>query len=64
MWNRLMAKALAAKIVVERFTFHDLRAHYTTHFKLKFGTLPDMHADPATTAQVHDRSRDVRQQSL
>jgi hypothetical protein len=37
--------------VAERFTFHDLRAHYTTHFKLKFGTLPDMHADPATTAR-------------
>lgn len=64
MWNRLMRDAIKAEIVAERFTFHDLRAHYTTHFKLKFGSLPDMHADPATTAQVYDRSRDVRRQAL
>jgi integrase len=64
MWARLMDKALAAGIVAERFTFHDLRAHYTTHFKLKFGQLPELHADPATTAGIYDRSREVRRQSL
>lgn len=64
MWARLMAGAIKDKIVAERFTFHDLRAHYTTHFKLKFGALPELHADPATTAQVYERSRDVRRQSL
>jgi integrase len=64
MWHRLMNAALKGKVIAERFTFHDLRAHYTTYYKLKFGALPDMHADPATTAQVYDRSRDVRRQSL
>lgn len=64
MWGRLMAKALAEKIVATRFTFHDLRAHYTTYFKLRFGDLPEMHADPATTAAVYERSRVVRRKAL
>jgi integrase len=63
-WKRLMAGALKAGVVGERFTFHDLRAHYTTYYKLKFGELPDMHADPATTARVYERSRQVRRRSL
>jgi integrase len=58
-WNRLMVAAVAAGIVKERFTFHDLRAHYATYFKLRFGDLPEMHADPATTAKVYERSREV-----
>jgi integrase len=64
MWNRLVVAALAEGVIKERFTFHDLRAHYTTYFKLKFGALPELHADPATTAQVYERSRQVRRQSL
>lgn len=64
MWARLMKKALAGVVVAERFTFHDLRGHYTTHFKLKFGKLPELHADPRTTADVYDRSREVRRESL
>jgi integrase len=64
MWQRLMADALKDGIVKERFTFHDLRAHYTTYFKLQFGELPEMHADPATTAKVYERSREVRRKSL
>jgi integrase len=64
MWGRLMTDALAKQVVAERFTFHDLRAHYTTHFKLRFGTLPELHADPATTAGVYDRSAEVRRKSL
>ena len=50
MWARLMQKALDAKVIAERFTFHDLRGHYTTYFKMKYDVLPELHADPATTA--------------
>ncbi|GAA6119566.1 hypothetical protein Acidovoranil_16690 [Acidovorax sp. FG27] len=64
MWARLMASAIAEKVVAERFTFHDLRAHYTTYFKLRFGELPELHADPATTAGVYERSREVRRKAL
>lgn len=64
MWGRLMDAALTEKIVAERFTFHDLRAHYTTYFKLQFDKLPDMHADPGTTARVYERSREVHRKSL
>lgn len=64
MWNRLMLKAIAAGVVEERFTFHDLRAHYTTQHKQRFGALPELHADPATTAKVYERSRAVRREAL
>lgn len=64
MWGRLMDKALAEAVVAERFTFHDLRAHYATYYKLKFQALPDMHADPGTTAKVYERSRVARRKSL
>ncbi|MCC2632131.1 MAG: integrase family protein [Ramlibacter sp.] len=64
MWNRLVVAALREKVIAERFTFHDLRAHYTTYYKLQFGSLPEMHADPATTARVYERSREVRRTSL
>lgn len=64
MWNRLMAKALAARIVETRFKFHDLRAHYTTYYKLRFGELPEMHADGATTNRVYERTKQVRRRSL
>lgn len=64
MWGRLMDAALAAKVVEHRFTFHDLRAHYTTYYKKRFDTLPELHADPATTARVYERSREAKRQSL
>lgn len=64
MWNRLMLAAVKEKAVETRFTFHDLRAHYTTYFKLKFGELPELHANPATTAGVYERSRQVRRNAL
>jgi integrase len=64
MWARLMAKALKEEIVKERFTFHDLRSHYTTYFKLQFGELPELHADPKTTEAVYERSREVRRRAL
>lgn len=64
MWQRLMNKALAQKIIAERFTFHDLRGHYTTYYKAKFKELPELHADKKTTARIYDRSREVRRDSL
>lgn len=64
MWGRLMDDALAAKTVEARFTFHDLRAHYTTYYKKRFDSLPELHADPATTARVYERSREAKRQSL
>lgn len=64
MWGRLMDAAMAAKVVENRFTFHDLRAHYTTYYKKRFDTLPELHADPATTARVYERSREAKRQSL
>jgi integrase len=63
-WKRLMAEALKDGVVAQRFTFHDLRAHYATYYKLRFGDLPDMHADPATTARVYERSRQVKRKAL
>lgn len=64
MWARLMASAISAGIVRQRFTFHDLRAHYTSYYKLKFGHLPDLHADPATTARTYERTRETRREAL
>ena len=64
MWQRLMKKALDEKVIEERFTFHDLRGHYTTYFKMRFGQLPELHADPKTTASVYERSKEIRRTSL
>jgi hypothetical protein len=64
MWGRLMDRAVTAGVVAQRFTFHDLRAHYTTYFKLKFGELPELHASPGTTAAVYERSKVVSRRAL
>jgi len=56
-WQRAMASALAEKVIPRRFTFHDLRAYYTTQHKAQYGELPELHADTKTTAKVYDRSR-------
>lgn len=64
MWGRLMQSALAAKVVRERFAFHDLRAYYTTTHKEQFGTLPDLHANPATTERVYQRARKNHRNAL
>jgi hypothetical protein len=58
------ADALAEKVVSQRFTFHDLRAHYATQHKRALGALPDLHADPGTTARVYERSRESRRKAL
>ncbi len=64
MWARLMARAVTDKVIEQRFTFHDLRAHYATYFKLRHGALPDLHASQATTAAVYERSGQARRQAL
>jgi integrase len=64
MFSRAMKDALAEKVVSQRFTFHDLRAHYATQHKRALGALPDLHADPGTTARVYERSRESRRKAL
>lgn len=56
-WQRALVQALADKVIPRRFTFHDLRAYYTTQHKAQYGSLPELHADAKTTAKVYDRSR-------
>lgn len=56
-WQRAMTKAIEDKVIASRFTFHDLRAYYTTQHKAQYGELPELHADTKTTAKVYDRSR-------
>jgi len=66
LWQRCMQLAMAEGILQpeERFTFHDLRAFYTTVHKRERGELPDLHADPRTTARVYDRNKFVRRKAL
>lgn len=64
MWGKLMREAVAAGVVMRRFAFHDLRAHYTTEHKARTGALPDLHASPTTTARVYERSRQARRSAL
>lgn len=64
MWSKLMRAALDAKAVDKRFTFHDLRAYYVTQHKALRGALPDLHANPGTTAAVYDRTKEVKRESL
>ena len=64
MWNRAMRQARAEGIVTRLFTFHDLRAYYTSTFKDQTGALPELHKDPAVTARVYDRRRTVHRKGL
>lgn len=66
LWQRCVLDAIEDKVMTteDRFTFHDLRAHYTTEHKAEHGQLPDLHANPATTARVYDRTKVVRRQAL
>ena len=64
MWGKLMREAVEQDIVQRRFTFHDLRAYYTTEHKNRTGALPDLHADPSTTARVYERSRVAKRKAL
>lgn len=66
LWQRCVIDAIKDKVITaeQRFTFHDLRAHYTTVHKRDHGSLPDLHANPATTARVYDRSKVVNRTAL
>jgi integrase len=66
MWGKLVREALAEKVIPAdgRFTFHDLRAYYTTEHKARTGNLPDLHASPTTTAKVYERSRVAKRSAL
>jgi integrase len=69
-WSRLMVEATSADAGPPvltpglRFTFHDLRSFYATEHKRIHGALPDLHANPATTAHVYDSSREVKRRAL
>ena len=64
MWQKLIRAALAAGAISKRFTFHDLRAYYTTQHKETTGVLPDLHASPTTTARVYERSKVAKRHAL
>lgn len=65
-WQHLIALAMKEKVLTEatRFTFHDLRAFYVTSHKALHDALPDLHTNPATTARVYDRNKEVRRSAL
>jgi integrase len=66
MWGKLMREAIGAGVITKgaRFTFHDLRAYYTTQHKEQTGALPDLHASPTTTATIYERSGVARRKAL
>lgn len=66
MWGRVMKAAIADKVLTaeQHFTFHDLRGYYTTQHKQRTGRLPDLHADPATTARIYEQSTEVSRSAL
>ncbi len=64
MWSKLIQTALDQGVIPRRFTFHDLRAYHVTQHKIQRGALPDLHANPATTARVYDRAKVVKRNAL
>ncbi|WP_244099619.1 hypothetical protein [Burkholderia pyrrocinia] len=63
-WGKLMNEAFEEKVIANRFTFHDLHAYYATQHKNECGALPDLHANPATTARAYDRNKIVKRKAL
>ena len=69
-WTRLRTEAMDCSagppVLTEetRFTFHDVRAFFVTEHKRLRGNLTDLHKDPATTARVYDRSKEVSRKAL
>lgn len=66
LWQRCVTLAIEQGVLTAhtRFTFHDLRAYYATDHKRRYGALPDLHKNPATTARVYDRSKVVDRSAL
>lgn len=58
MWSKAMRSAIVDGILTAeaRFTFHDLRAYYTTRHQTEREVLPNLHVNPATTARIYERS--------
>lgn len=63
-FNRLKKAAQKAGKLEQNFTFHDLRSYYVTQYKARFGALPEIHADPGTTARIYDSSKTVKRRML
>lgn len=63
-FNRLKKSARAAGALGNNFTFHDLRSYYVTNFKARYGQLPELHANPATTAKVYDGTKVIKRNAL
>ena len=65
MWGKLVTQAKDLKVIEGGFTFHDLRAYYVTQFKRSNdGRLPDIHANPQTTARIYDRTKEVKRRAI
>ena len=64
MWSKLVRQAVQENAIQKRFTRHDLRSYHVTQHKIQRGALPDLHADPGTTARIYDRTRYVKRDSL
>lgn len=66
LWQRSVLLAIEEGVLSAetRFTFHDLRAYYVTIHKSERKALPDLHANPATTARVYDRNKEVKRRAL
>lgn len=64
-WRKLVAEARGKGLLHgPPFTFHDLRAFFGTEHKRQTGVLPDLHANPETTARVYERSKEARRNAL
>jgi integrase len=61
---RLKAAARKAGKFPKNFTMHDLRHYFVTAYKLKNKVLPELHADPATTARIYNDSKEVNRKGL
>lgn len=61
---RLKAAARKAGKLPKNFTMHDLRHYFVTAYKQKNKSLPELHANPATTARIYDDSKEVNRKGL
>jgi integrase len=66
MWQKCIVAAIDAGIICaeDQFTFHDLRAYYTTQYKEATNILPSLHKNPATTANIYERSKKSKRSAL
>lgn len=64
LWHRAMKEALAKGVVSERFTFHSLRAWFTDQYRNQHGKLPNIHKNPATTANIYSQREGIKRQSI